>query len=62
MEWRDLFVALALLLVIEGIFPFLNPAAMRRLLLTMTQMDDKTLRFSGLTSMVAGVIILYIVN
>ncbi len=55
-------MALALLLVIEGILPFLNPAAMRRLLQTMTQMDDKTLRFSGLTSMVAGVIILYLVN
>ena len=62
MEWRDLFVALALLLVIEGIFPFLNPAAMRNLLHMMAQMDDKALRFSGLTSMVAGVIILYLVN
>ena len=62
MEWRDLFVALALLLVIEGIFPFLNPGAMRNLLQMMTQMDDKTLRFSGLTSMVAGVLILYLVN
>jgi len=61
-EWRDLFVALALLLVIEGIFPFLNPGAMRNLLQMMTQMDDKTLRFSGLTSMVAGVLILYLVN
>jgi len=61
-EWRDLFVALALLLVIEGIFPFLNPGALRNLLQMMTQMDDKTLRFSGLTSMVAGVIILYLVN
>lgn len=62
MEWRDLFVALALLLVIEGIFPFLNPGALRNLLQMMTQMDDKTLRFSGLTSMVAGVLILYLVN
>ncbi|MCL5668715.1 MAG: DUF2065 domain-containing protein, partial [Gammaproteobacteria bacterium] len=39
--------ALALLLVIEGIAPFLNPAGVRRLLLMINQMDDMSLRVTS---------------
>ena len=60
--WHNLLVALALLLVVEGIMPFLNPGGMRRVLLQISQMDDRSLRFAGLTSMVLGVILLYFVN
>lgn len=59
---RELLVALALLLVIEGLAPFLNPSALRRALLMAAGMDDATLRIVGLTSMLAGVVLLYIVN
>ncbi len=62
MEWQDFWAATALLLVFEGILPFLNPAAMRRMLQVMVQMDDRTLRYSGLASMVAGVVFLYLIN
>jgi uncharacterized protein YjeT (DUF2065 family) len=60
--WHDLLVAVALLLVIEGIFPFLNPDGLRRALLMMAQMDIKQMRFAGLSSMLAGVALLYLVK
>jgi len=60
--WHDLLVATALLLILEGIFPFLNPQGLRQMLAMMAQMDDKSLRIGGLVSMIIGVILLYIVN
>ncbi|MBT3038576.1 MAG: DUF2065 domain-containing protein [Candidatus Thiodiazotropha taylori] len=60
--WHDLLVALALLLVIEGIWPFLSPNSMREVLLMLTQQDNRSLRISGLISMASGVILLYLVN
>ena len=59
---RDLLTAIALLLVIEGILPFLNPAGLRKTLLTLTQLNDRTLRFIGLSAMVAGCLLLYLVK
>ena len=60
--WHDLLTALALLLVLEGIMPFLNPSGMRNVMLVIAQMEDKQLRISGLFAMAAGVILLYLVN
>lgn len=60
--WQDLLVAIALLLVIEGVLPFLSPEALRRTLLLISQMNDNTLRFTGLTSMLLGVILLYVIH
>ncbi|MFZ0255796.1 MAG: DUF2065 domain-containing protein [Gammaproteobacteria bacterium] len=60
--WQDLWVALALLLVIEGVMPFLSPEALRRALLLISQMNDNALRFTGLTSMVLGVVLLYLIH
>ena len=60
--WHDLLAAIALVLVIEGIIPFINPAAMRRALLNMAEMNDQSLRFAGLTSMIIGVILLYVIR
>ena len=60
--WHDVLVAVALLLIIEGVMPFLNPDGMRKALLLISQMNDSTLRFTGLTSMVLGVLLLYLVN
>ena len=60
--WQDLLAALALLLVIEGMVPFLNPQSLRRLLETVSQLDDRTLRIAGLVSMLCGLVMLYIVR
>ena len=60
--WVDIATALALVLVIEGIMPFLNPAGMRRMLAMVAQLNDTTLRIIGLTSMIIGVLLLYLVH
>ena len=60
--WHDLLVAFALVLVLEGIVPFLNPGAMRRAMLALAQLNDNTLRFAGLTVMVVGCLLLYAVR
>ena len=59
---HDLLVALALVMVIEGVLPFLNPGGMRRMLQMVSEMDDRSLRVGGFISMVLGVITLYLVN
>jgi len=60
--WHDLLVAFALLFVIEGVWPFLSPGGLRRTLLLMAEQDDRSLRGAGLVSMLAGVMLLYLVN
>jgi hypothetical protein len=60
--WHELLIALALLLILEGIFPFLSPDGVRRALAAILQLSDSQLRFAGVTSMLAGVVLLYIIN
>ena len=60
--WQDLLAALALVLVIEGMVPFLNPQSLRRMLEMVSQVDDRTLRIMGFVSMLLGVVMLYIVR
>ena len=57
---HDLFVALALMLVIEGIWPFLSPATFRRALAAMLAEGNGGLRLAGLISMASGVGLLYL--
>lgn len=58
--WGGLLDAVALLLVLEGIVPFLSPASVRRLLARLNELGDNAMRVAGLVSMVAGVILLYV--
>ena len=60
--WESLFIALALILIIEGILPFMNPVGLRKSLLLITQMDDRTMRIGGLVSMLVGIALLYWVH
>lgn len=60
--WRDLGVAICLVLVLEGILPFLSPRRWREMALAMARVDDRTVRLVGLASMVAGTGLLYIVH
>lgn len=59
MLWNDLLAALALLLVLEGLMPFLNPAGLKRALLQVAELPDSVLRGFGLVSMVLGVLLLW---
>jgi len=57
--WDDLWVAMALLLVLEGIVPFLTPRGFKRAIEGVLGLDDRHVRIAGLISMVAGVVLLY---
>lgn len=60
--WQDLLTALALMLVVEGITPFLSPGGFRNMLRMVGEMDDKALRNGGLFTMLAGLVLLYLVR
>lgn len=52
--------ALALMLVLEGVLPFLAPAAWREAFSRMIRLKDGQLRFMGLMSMLAGLLLLFL--
>jgi uncharacterized protein YjeT (DUF2065 family) len=54
-----LLAALALMLVLEGVLPFLAPRLWRETFIRLVQLPDHQLRFIGLTSMIAGVLLLF---
>ena len=54
MDDNTLWLALALVLVIEGLFPFLSPSGWRRMFQQILQMQDGQVRFFGLCSILAG--------
>jgi len=60
--WTNLLVAIALVLVLEGIIPFLAPEKFRQALVQLMQLSDQALRVIGLVSMTIGIIILYIIK
>ena len=62
LNWSELLAALAIASIIEGMMPFLSPAAMRRLLQRLVAMEDRELRLGGLASMLVGLVILYLVR
>jgi uncharacterized protein YjeT (DUF2065 family) len=49
--------ALALMLVFEGLLPFLRPAAWRQMFERALQLSDGQIRFIGLASMLAGAVL-----
>ncbi|HUO43405.1 MAG TPA: DUF2065 domain-containing protein [Burkholderiales bacterium] len=55
-----LLTALALVLVIEGILPFLAPQLWRATFRRLLELNDGQIRFIGLTSMLAGVLLLFL--
>ncbi len=59
---QDLLAALCLVLVIEGIMPFLAPSSWRNMMLALAQTDDKNIRVLGLVSMLLGAGLLFLVR
>ena len=51
--------AFGLMLVLEGIMPFLFPAAWRSTLRKVAQFQDGQARFIGLTLMLSGLLLIY---
>ena len=55
-----LVTAVALMLIIEGVLPFLLPAVWRDAFRRLTEMSDGQIRFVGLSSMLAGLLLLFL--
>ena len=51
-------LALALMLILEGVLPFLAPNLWRDTFRRITQMSDGQIRFVGLSSMLVGLLLL----
>ncbi|HBQ01647.1 MAG TPA: DUF2065 domain-containing protein [Gammaproteobacteria bacterium] len=59
--WHEIAIAFCLMLVIEGILPFVAPQRWRQMLQAIDEIDDTTLRIIGLASMLTGTVILLII-
>ncbi|HET7775131.1 MAG TPA: DUF2065 domain-containing protein [Azospira sp.] len=57
---NNLLLAFALMLVLEGVVPFLAPQAWRETFRRLIAMSDGQIRFIGLTAMIVGLILLMI--
>lgn len=60
--FQELVIAACLMLVLEGMLPFLAPTQWRRVMMNLLSMQDRQIRTMGLVSMLAGVILLYMLN
>lgn len=57
--WQDLLTAVALVLIIEGVVPFLYPRRWQRMVEVLAQVAPSSMRWAGFASMLMGVILLY---
>ncbi len=56
--WQELAVAFSLVLIIEGILPFLSPDRWRMLAYRMADLESRSVRMVGLASMLVGLLML----
>ncbi|MDO8450099.1 MAG: DUF2065 domain-containing protein [Rhodoferax sp.] len=59
MDSGTFWLAMALVLVIEGLFPLLSPAGWRRMFAQILQLNDGQLRFFGMCSILAGLFVIW---
>ena len=55
----EFWAALALVMVIEGLLPAISPRLYRKAMLSVAQLDSRSIRITGLVSMIAGALFLY---
>ncbi|RLA09365.1 MAG: DUF2065 domain-containing protein [Gammaproteobacteria bacterium] len=60
--WNELLSALCLVMVVEGLLPFISPRTAKKMMAMMSQIDSKSLRVSGLFSMLCGVLLLSLIH
>jgi len=56
-QWGDLLSGVAIVLVLEGLLPFLNPGVARRIYLQMANLAPRELRIAGFCCMMAGLLL-----
>lgn len=60
--WQEIAIALCLMMVLEGMLPFISPRSWRQVVHMIDNMDDNWMRLIGLGSMLTGTILLLIIN
>ena len=62
MYWTEILTACALVLVLEGILPFVGPSRYKQLVAQLVRLSDNQLRTAGLAAMIAGLVLLFFVR
>ena len=62
MYWTEILTAVALLLVIEGMLPFIRPSRYKQLVAQIVRLSDNQLRIFGLAAMIVGLVLLFIIR
>ncbi len=62
MYWTAILTAVALLLILEGMLPFVGPGRYKQLVAQIASLSDNQLRTVGLVAMVAGLLLLFLVR
>jgi uncharacterized protein YjeT (DUF2065 family) len=62
LNWDALWPALALVLVLEGLFPFMSPGSWRRTFQKLLELQDGQLRFFGLCSILLGLLCFWLAS
>lgn len=60
MDWTEILTALALVLIIEGMVPFIGPGRYRQIVVQIAGLSDNQLRTVGLVVMTAGLALLFL--
>ena len=59
---EEFIVDACLVLVLEGMLPFLSPRGWRQTIQGLLSLSDRQIRIAGLVSMLTGVVLLYVLN
>ena len=60
MDWTDFVTALGLMLIFEGIVPFLSPTYWKQILIGISEFSDSRLRLGSLVLMLVGLLVVYV--
>lgn len=60
--WPEVLTALGLLMVLEGLLPFLSPRRFRQALLNFAAVEDRYMRIIGLILLLGGMLIVHAVK
>lgn len=60
--WQELMTAFCLMLILEGVIPFLYPDRWKNVVKKLAEVDSRSMRMMGLASMLIGALSLYIVR
>jgi uncharacterized protein YjeT (DUF2065 family) len=62
LDWDAFWTALALVLVLEGLLPFMSPGTWKRTFARLLELQDGQLRFFGLCSMLLGLALFWMLS